>query len=425
MPKKNYIFIYCQLLVWVTLLPIFIATPLLAQDNSSSNAIVVGYLPYYRMEQVSGTIFNHLTHLNYFILAPNSKGELGKAEKNGGFTPLSQFPQFYKDIETLKRWRGKLKTKIFLVLGGWYESDYFDEMAASASSRSHFISNVKQILEDYQLDGVDFDWEGYKGAVDNANYQLLLTEMEQAFKGTSFEISVAIACSHTSLAPIFKQIQLSHIGLMSYGRIFQDEMQVSINQLKGYVNDWIKAGIKAEQLVAGVPFYACTPADYSAITYQSVISKYNPAPSVNKITHNNKIYYYNGVDVMKAKAQYVLDAKLKGIMIWEVGQDTDPSHSKSLLKAINEVIPVDEIITTVPTNATAHSIQFFPNPFQNQLTIQGASNFSLRIFNQRGVLVHAALNSSSIINTSHLKTGFYFIQVITPQQTTTYKLLKQ
>jgi GH18 family chitinase len=49
--------------------------------------------------------------------------------------------------------------------------------------------------------------------------------------------------------------------------------------------------------------------------------------------------YYNGVETMTRKTQYVLDNDYSGIMIWELGQDVgSEADSISLLNAIHTTI---------------------------------------------------------------------------------------
>ena len=103
---------------------------------------------------------------------------------------------------------------------------------------------------------------------------------------------------------------------------------------------WIAAGVPANKVVAGVPAYGRTRSDNSSITYRYIIDTYNPATSESSVVHDGKTYYFNGVDAIKSKAQYVKDNNLGGIMMWEQGQDVAITHPKSLLNAISQVIPV-------------------------------------------------------------------------------------
>lgn len=52
----------------------------------------------------------------------------------------------------------KPELKVLLSIGGW-DSDGFCYMAKTKEGRKEFIDSCKQIIDTYQLDGVDLDWE--------------------------------------------------------------------------------------------------------------------------------------------------------------------------------------------------------------------------------------------------------------------------
>ncbi len=58
----------------------------------------------------------------------------------------------------------------------------------------------------------------------------------------------------------------------------------------------------------------------------------SPLPSENYCND----YFFNGIDLVNQKTQYVLDNGYGGVMVWNLGQDTN--DKTSLLSAINEVI---------------------------------------------------------------------------------------
>lgn len=409
--------------------------------TSNEDVRVISYLPYYKISTVRKEIFDHLTHVNYFSLGTNSSGELGRVNNSGVFTSIDAIPQVLSDLDTLKKWRGERKTKIFVVLGGWVQSDYFDEMAADDDARANFIQNVKDLLVINKVDGADIDWEGYHGAVVDSDYKKLLTEMRQAFEGTNLGLSVAIGKTHTSLADEFMDSNVEHIGLMTYGKVFDDGMQVSVNQLKNYVDDWIEAGATKGKLVVGVPFYGRTPSDGTSVTYSEIISQYNPDKSVNSVVHNNKTYYYNGVEAIKSKANYVLDSDLKGIMIWEQGQDVGLDNSKSLLKAIIDVIPINlstSINKEIPfsTEQDNFDLKVFPCPFNDKLNVslkvESLSKLTLSVFDIYGRELkriqeeHPVKGDLSFpLSVASLSTGVYVVQLNCNDKRRSVRIIKQ
>jgi len=52
------------------------------------------------------------------------------------------------------------KLKVYLSVGGWnFPSAYFSKMVSSSQSRSKFIASAVSTLNQYNIDGLDIDWE--------------------------------------------------------------------------------------------------------------------------------------------------------------------------------------------------------------------------------------------------------------------------
>jgi chitinase len=53
--------------------------------------------------------------------------------------------------------------KLLLSVGGWSMSSTFSKCAGNAADRAKIIASVKKFLQDYDFDGIDYDWE-YPGS---------------------------------------------------------------------------------------------------------------------------------------------------------------------------------------------------------------------------------------------------------------------
>jgi GH18 family chitinase len=103
---------------------------------------------------------------------------------------------------------------------------------------------------------------------------------------------------------------------------------------KENVEYWLKRGLPKSKVVLGVPFYgygfgeAFKKGDFP---YSRIVAEYPGAEYVDQI--GNTIWY-NGIPTIKAKAKYVKDEGLGGVMIWSL--DSDAQSEKSLLSAIHQ-----------------------------------------------------------------------------------------
>ena len=342
---------------------------------SSSEKVIGGYLPHYRMNKLSPDVFNYLTHLYYFSLGPNAEGELGRITGLGDFIKAENISSVSSDIETLISQRGSKPVKIFVVIGGWELSDYFDEAAANTQSRANLVANIKAFCLEHQLDGVDLDWEPYNGPVEDTHYGLLVSELRQAFEGTDLQISVTVGPTHNSLAKVLTDADF--VQIMSYGNYFSENTQVSISTLKNWVDDWINSGMDKSKLVIGLPAFAKTPDDNTTLIYNELAGFFAIDKQKDWIEHDGKTYYFNNVNTVNQKTQFMMNNDLGGIMIWEIGQDIETSQTKSLLRNVHETIST---ISSADINElTNNTFKLFPNPASNKINLEFEIRKSLEI----------------------------------------------
>ncbi len=278
--------------------------------------------------------------------------------------------------------------KVVISVGGWTWSGGFADMALTRQSRAKFIDSAARFLEAHRLDGIDIDWE-YPGLPGNGNtnrpedkhnYTALLKELRQRFDklqkpfGRHLLISVATGADknfleHTEMRKVARYVD--SVNLMSYDYYEPDSDAITGNHAPLYtdpadpkavsadtsVNNYRRAGVPAEKIVLGVPFYGHAWSDVGPsnhglfqpghrgklqANYKSIVDSllgkgftrywdsqasvpylYNPASRI--------FVSYEDAASIELKCQYVLRRKLGGIMFWDYGGDADGS----LLKAIH------------------------------------------------------------------------------------------
>ncbi|KAJ7068394.1 glycoside hydrolase [Mycena amicta] len=90
--------------------------------------------------------------------------------------------------------------KVKLSVGGWTGSEHFSSAVSSSQNRQLFAQNIANLYKQYQLDGIDIDWEypGHQGAGNNgvspsdtANFLLFLQLLRTILPQTA-KISAAV-----------------------------------------------------------------------------------------------------------------------------------------------------------------------------------------------------------------------------------------
>jgi chitinase len=119
--------------------------------------------------------------------------------------------------------------KVMVACGGWGGSGGFSDMAASPENRKKFVDSVTRFLNQYQLDGLDIDWEypGMRGAgnpfipEDKANFTFLMRELREAMDATDKDMVLTFASAgwkryydHVELNEVLKYA--NYMNVMTY-----------------------------------------------------------------------------------------------------------------------------------------------------------------------------------------------------------------
>ncbi|MBJ6367465.1 LamG-like jellyroll fold domain-containing protein [Snuella sedimenti] len=343
---------------------------------------------------------------------------------NDSVAPAKDLKNIRTDINTIKQifnGREGAKFRIGLATG-----DY-KKMMKTETGRRNFAHHVKDFLNEYNLDGVDLDFEWNYTSQEWADYNTLIETVNDSLPASSI-FSVSLHSYFYSLTPSAMNA-VDFIGMQIYGP--QTELFPYDRFVADY-NKFINYGYPAKKLVMGLPFYAMN--NGTEITYKSILDVYpNLETEKDTVQINNYPAIFNGVDTVKKKAAYVAAQNMGGIMYWDSRTDTDYTNSKCLLRALNTEINanVPTLISTVTSkfaNGTKASseeqdliikdqLRLYPNPASNMVTVRAKDPIeSITVLNQLGARVyfrkdHIGNENFVEINTSGYKSGLYFVKV--------------
>lgn len=248
-----------------------------------------------------------------------------------------------RSIAALKKISPALK--VCLSVGGW-GSGRFSEMAADSVRRASFAADCARVVADYGLDGIDIDWE-YPGSdaagisrsdSDTDNFTLLMRDLRSAL-GTDRLLTMATAASAEYID--FKAVlpYVDFVNVMSYDMADAPRHHAALYPsantpdltCDGAVKAHIMAGVPADRLVLGLPFYGrggkdMKGRDYRKITvpegYEERFDSIACVPMLVNSDGKMVLGFDNAVSI-GAKCRYVLDNDLHGAMYWDYAGDDD------------------------------------------------------------------------------------------------------
>jgi chitinase len=285
-------------------------------SQEETKILVSGYVPDYGMNRFDLKNLVYLDRVNYFAIEPDANGI---------------FQMSVADSTNIELIKTKLNSQqqLFLVIGGWVNSQNIPAMASDPNKRNAYIQEVVAFCKRRGINGVDLDWEDYPGPVNQAVYVTLVKEFYRALHARGILFTVALGASKADWGYKIKD-DVDQINLMIYGGLDVSGNQSTMLQMKNTLTSFADPGIPKAKLLAGVPFYGKRAAAPVALEYYNFVAQSQPAPSVNRFGD----YSYNGRTLLQDKTAFLRQNGYGGIMIWEVTQDVSVTSEFSLLKSI-------------------------------------------------------------------------------------------
>jgi len=285
-----------------------------------NNFKVVGYYSYdYFNEPVQKLQTNKLTHIMYGFLIPKDDGTFYDLKK----------PEQLKELVVQAHNDG---AKVFISIGGWSNEGkplepVFKEIAASDEKRKFFIENVCDLVNEYNLDGVELDWE-HPNKSTAKDYEKMVIEMSDSLNAKEKELTAALngswydnwAAEDTSVITEKCLEKFSFINVMAYD--MNNDAHSPIWFFENSISYWLFRGMPPEKIVMGMPLYAKP----SWLQYRNLVSlnseyAYSDYAPTTPLESN-----YNSINTLREKTIIALN-RAGGVMLFDVNEDTNDELS--------------------------------------------------------------------------------------------------
>jgi len=286
---------------------------------AENNFKVIGYVPEWSLGSTS-IQFDKVTHLNYAFLLPTKEGNLNPIED----------VYLLKDLVTKAH---QNKVKVLISIGGWNHGDdsAFKSISKNTDYTKNFAKQIINLVDIYDLDGVDIDWETPKFGENDKNFINLMKTLSQSIHDKKKLITIAIPSMDADgiLSEVFQYIDWANV--MAYDSFYDLSNHSSYALAIASLNYWKQKGLSREKTVLGVPFYGRARKEYDWLSY--ILYRDLVGQGANPNLDNTNGTMYNGIATIKMKTNLALKT-VSGIMAWELSGDTNDKNS--LLNAINE-----------------------------------------------------------------------------------------
>ncbi len=351
---------------------------------------IVGYFPSWNWEHKNSLMtydkipFNELTIIDYAFWHPLLDGNIA------GINPVGDSLILYGTM-------GKLplvalahanNVKVMLSIGGWEDSQNFPTVASTGLLRATFAHACVEAVKKFDFDGIDIDWE-YPGYVEHngtpadlVNSTELLEILRDSLDAYGMQVRKTILLSaalsatadHLSGYDVKKLASiLDMLNVMTYdyngswsprsghnSPLYASTIGDSVRNIdatfKLFTED---LHVPASKINLGIPFYGHSFAQCTTLNGEyhgsdttlfpgGDVNYYSLVPYVDKYRHwdenacvpylvfpgANTLVSYDDEESIKLKAQYVLDHKARGVIIWEITGDYLKDGKSALLDAL-------------------------------------------------------------------------------------------
>lgn len=329
---------------------------------------IIGFLPSWMIEKQIKIDFKKLTQIIYFGLGVNETGELMLF--NNDKRSLFEWTYFNSDYFTnLRRDASKNGVKILVSVKN-FENEDIDNLISNQTSVNRLLKQLKSLIEQYNLNGINFDFEYFTDSnfptakylnkfLETAVYEL---KKENPKLVISFDVNAVVVLKDSAYDMVkigevvdqiivmgydYHRVNSTRAGPVAplYGGNNEHSISQSVQSLKGRV--------PFEKIILAIPFYG--------YEWQTVNTQYkSPTVSntgalatlkrVNELIENRddvkinwdekakspwliykqsgaiKQIYYEDAKSISAKYKYVKNNNLAGLAVWTLGYEGDYSE---------------------------------------------------------------------------------------------------
>lgn len=302
--------------------------------------VLVAYV--FRMQELPDPTY--LTHINYAF-----------AHVSDSFNSVRlDTPEELRQLVALKKDYPYLK--VLLSIGGW-GSGRFSEMAADSQLREAFAKDCNRVVCEFGLDGIDIDWEYPTSNAagiscsenDTENYTLLMRDIRNAIgQDKLLTHATASTAEYMDYKAVNEYVDFTNVMTYDMGwppyhnaPLYESSNGPGRLSVSESIERILAAGVPAEKLVMGVPFYGHSVEGFPRVKdmtkaheMEGYTYHWDEDACVPYLTSNETgeyVYGYENEESLRLKTEFALSKNLKGVMYWAYNGDTPEGTFRKLI----------------------------------------------------------------------------------------------
>ena len=319
---------------------LLLGSPLIVSPCVASDFAVVGYLPEYRLGgfNYSAAFDTGLTHLLFFSLEIDSRGSPAALDR----LPSREQARAARDAADRR------DGKVLVSFGGNSRSQNFGRMATTPKLRANFISKLNGLLDEYDFDGVDYNWEYPNNDHEWHAWGDLMAESKKSLIPRGGRLRPGASSSSAAIVTFTMYLDPQHYKIITRYDLLRDadfvhcmaydqpHQHSTMSFFQSGIDQAKRNHFPLRKFTMGLPFYARHIRSGDPKTYAEIHGDLHN-------DHDDHVgeYYFNSRTLLTRKTESARHHGIGGVMIWELGQDVQPlSRPDSLMSAVRAGLPV-------------------------------------------------------------------------------------
>ena len=316
---------------------------------------MIGFLPYWLVNDTKNDYSKYLTNLTYFGLGVSGDGSIVKASEPG-FAKLDKSDLNTKLVSARKK---GMTTSLLL-----YAADdmAIDELIKNPEeSAKKLVDEVIPIMKQYGYTDLDVDLETLRVATkdEQTAFTKFLKIVSQNIKNAGYTVTICLPVSafsyDTIISPTQIQPLVDRVVIMTYDFFYRGSLysgpNAPLDEIDKVINSALKT-FKSEQIILGMPLYSYTwetlknedgativPSSGETLTQKKLAELLSGdkdyKTEINKTTGETFLYYkdsetssyhvtyYPSDESVKEKIELVKKYNLGGMAFWALGYEND------------------------------------------------------------------------------------------------------